>query len=190
MRNLSGKVGFLPWTEESGAKDIDGPLLAAEHLVHAGRDVACGGAQEDVADESGGHEGATRGRRQEAKTGEHERDKGHHADLHTTTTERAQQETLGRWTEDVAVHQLPAELLLDIVAGILRAIVLGQVLVHGAEQNHGDHTAEEEHNDERVDNAEPLDLGVWHGVQDVVPARGPLDVIVLLELDRVRVRYG
>ena len=62
--------------------------------------------------------------------------------------------------------------------------------MHGSEQDHGHHAAQEENNDKRVDYAEPLDLGVGHRVQYVVPARGPLDIIVLLVLDRERVGYG
>ena len=69
----------------------------------------------------------------------------------------------------------------------LSAVVLDQVLVDGAEQDHGEHAAEEEHNDERVEDAEPLDLGVLHRVEDVVPTRGPLDRVVLAVADRVRV---
>ena len=41
------------------------------------------------------------------------------------------------------------------------------------EHDHGHHSREEEYNHQGVEDAEPLDVGVWHGVQDVVPARRP-----------------
>ena len=52
--------------------------------------------------------------------------------------------------------------------------------MNGAQQNHGNHAAEEEHNDQRVENAEPLDFGVLCRVEDVVPSRCPFDVIIYL----------
>ena len=33
----------------------------------------------------------------------------------------------------------------------------------------------------------PLDVGVWHRVENVVPARGPLNQVVFLEANRIRI---
>lgn len=41
------------------------------------------------------------------------------------------------------------------------------------EHDHGHHSRQEEHDHQGVEDAEPLDVGVWHRVQDVVPARRP-----------------
>lgn len=101
--------------------------------------------------------------------------------------EHGEQETFSGRSEHVAMHELPAVLFLDIVATLSR-VVLGEILVHGAEENHGNHSGQEEHNDERVENAEPLNLGVGHGVENVVPARGPLDLVLFDVRGTVRVR--
>ncbi len=85
--------------------------------------------------------------------------------------------------EDVSVHQLPAELLLCVLATIY-LIVARDVLVQGTQEDHGHHPGEEEYDDERVENREPLDVGVRHALQDVVPSGAPADIVSLLELDR------
>ena len=55
--------------------------------------------------------------------------------------------------------------------GIVQLIVLGDVSVESAEQDHGHHSGEEEDNDDTVDDAEPLDLWLRHAVQNVVPPK-------------------
>ena len=50
------------------------------------------------------------------------------------------------------------------------------------QHDHGHHTREEDHDDERVHDAEPLDVGVRHGLQDVIPTGCPLDVLVFLKM--------
>mmetsp|Transcript_98976 Transcript_98976/g.280342 ORF Transcript_98976/g.280342 Transcript_98976/m.280342 type:complete len:350 (+) Transcript_98976:861-1910(+) len=75
--------------------------------------------------------------------------------------------------EDVAVHELPARLL----RGLLRAgelVVLRDVAVQRPEQDHGHHAGEEDHDHERVQDGEPVDLTAGH-LQVVVPARRPSD---------------
>ena len=64
----------------------------------------------------------------------------------------------------------------------------GDVLVEGAEKDHGDHAGQEENDDERVEDGEPLDVGVGHGLEDVVPAAAPLHLVLRVEGDRVAVR--
>ncbi len=51
-------------------------------------------------------------------------------------------------------------------------------------------TRQEQDNDEGVEDGEPLDVGVRHALQNVVPPGAPLDVVVLLELDREAVGDG
>lgn len=87
----------------------------------------------------------------------------------------------------VAVHQLPAELLLRVLAAI-HLVVAGNVFVQRSQHNHGHHAGQEEHDDQAVENAEPLDLGVRHRLQDVVPSRRPFDGVVAHKVHRVRVR--
>ena len=71
----------------------------------------------------------------------------------------------------------------------LLGVVLGDVLVQGAHEDHGDHAGEEEDDEHRVDDGEPVDLDV--GVGDLVvqvPACaprlvGPLPLDVVSEDD-------
>jgi hypothetical protein len=53
--------------------------------------------------------------------------------------------------------------------------------VQRLEHDHGDHAREEEDDDEGVEDAEPLDVAVRRGLEQVVPARAPLGRVVLLE---------
>lgn len=57
-------------------------------------------------------------------------------------------------------------------------VVSGNIFVEGTEHDHRHHSRQEEHDDKRVEDAEPLDISVRHGVQDVVPTRRPADVSV------------
>lgn len=84
------------------------------------------------------------------------------------------------------MDEFPAELLLDIVA-ILCAVIFGQIFVYRTQENHRDHAAEEEHNHERVQNAEPLNFRIRHRVKNVIPSRGPFDFIIHEITNRIRV---
>lgn len=61
------------------------------------------------------------------------------------------------------MDQLPAKLLLGIFAAV-HLIIPSDVLVQSAQHNHGHHTAQEENNYQRVENREPLDIRVRHGL--------------------------
>ena len=60
-------------------------------------------------------------------------------------------------------------------------VVLEQIAVQGAQQDHGHHGREEDGDENRVDEGEPLHVGLRHGAQDVVPAAGPADALILLK---------
>ena len=49
------------------------------------------------------------------------------------------------------------------------------------------HARQEQDDHERVHDGEPLDVGVRHRVEDVIPSGRPFDVAVLLPLDAIRV---
>ena len=76
------------------------------------------------------------------------------------------------------MHKLPPELLLGVLAAV-DLVVARDVLVEGAEEDHGHHARQEEHDDEAVEDGEPLDVGVGHAVQDIVPSARPLHIIIL-----------
>lgn len=84
------------------------------------------------------------------------------------------------------MHQLPTVLLLTVLASV-DLVVSSNVLVQCAEHDHGDHGREEEHDHQRVEDAEPLDIGVRHRVKDVIPTGRPADVVVFREGDGVSV---
>ena len=50
------------------------------------------------------------------------------------------------------------------------------------------HAGQKEDDDERVHDGKPLNVCVRHRVENVVPPRGPLDLIVLVPLDGVGIR--
>lgn len=56
------------------------------------------------------------------------------------------------------------------------------------QQYHSDHPAQEQNDNQRVQDTEPLDVRVRHRFEDVVPSGGPLDVVVLHEMYRVSVQ--
>lgn len=67
-------------------------------------------------------------------------------------------------------------------------VVLEQVTVQRPEQYHGHHGCQEQSDQDRVDQREPLHIGLGHGAKDVVPATGPADLLRLTELYCVGVR--
>jgi len=74
-------------------------------------------------------------------------------------------------------HQLPAGLLLCVLPR-LKLVVLCDVPVQRAHDDHGHHASQEQHDHDAVDDGEPMDLVVNHQ-QVGVPAGGPADVASL-----------
>ena len=88
------------------------------------------------------------------------------------------------------MDQLPAKFLLSLFR-LFNRVVASNVLVKGANGDHGDHSGQEENDDQGVHNCEPLiklagddfnltylNISVRHRVQNVIPAGGPLYVVV------------
>ena len=67
-------------------------------------------------------------------------------------------------------------------------VVLHEVAMQRAEEDHGHHGRQEHGDQNGVDEREPLHVGLRHGPQNVVPATGPLDPLRLVKLHRVQVR--
>lgn len=78
------------------------------------------------------------------------------------------------------------EFFLGVFAGV-HLVVTRDIFVERSEHNHRDHSAEEKHDHQRVEDGEPLDVRVRHRLEDVVPSRRPLDRVVLDEAHRVSV---
>lgn len=70
----------------------------------------------------------------------------------------------------------------------VHVIVLSHIFVKYPEHDSSNDARQEQHNHQRIQNAEPLDICVWHRFQNVVPSWRPFDVIVLNEFHRVRMR--
>ena len=74
-------------------------------------------------------------------------------------------------------HQFPACFFLCLVC-CLQLVVLGDVSMQRAHHDHCHHSRQEEHNHERIDDGEPMDLIVQHQ-QIGVPSGCPPDVTCL-----------
>mmetsp|Transcript_73152 Transcript_73152/g.174326 ORF Transcript_73152/g.174326 Transcript_73152/m.174326 type:complete len:201 (-) Transcript_73152:410-1012(-) len=72
------------------------------------------------------------------------------------------------------MHQLPAG-FFGCILGTGKLIVLGDISVQGAQQNHGHHARQEEHDHQGIQDGEPMDLTPGH-LQVVVPPRSPSNV--------------
>mmetsp|Transcript_39512 Transcript_39512/g.88412 ORF Transcript_39512/g.88412 Transcript_39512/m.88412 type:complete len:356 (+) Transcript_39512:586-1653(+) len=73
------------------------------------------------------------------------------------------------------MNELPPALLLRLLQG-LHLVIRGDVLAQGAEHDHGHDARQEEHDHERVDDGEVVDLVVGVALEVHVPAVGPRDV--------------
>ena len=105
-------------------------------------------------------------------------DADHEEGLGAGTDEDGEEHRVARAAEGVSVDELPSKLLLGILLAV-QLVVAGNVPVEGPHQDHSDHSRQEEDNDERVHDGEPLDVRVGDRVEDVVPARRPLHIRLL-----------
>merc|ERR1719495_1763521 len=87
------------------------------------------------------------------------------------------------------MNKLPAKLFLSVLPGV-DLVVPCNVFVQGSQEYHGDHPREEENYDQRVEDGEPLNVCVWHALQDVVPPAAPLHIVLYIEGDSVAVGDG
>ena len=87
------------------------------------------------------------------------------------------------------MNEFPAEFFLSVLSTV-NLVVASNVLVEGAQEDHGHHTREEEDDDQGVENGEPLDVGMGHTLKDVVPTGTPFDAGVLFKADPVGVSDG
>mmetsp|Transcript_64762 Transcript_64762/g.208562 ORF Transcript_64762/g.208562 Transcript_64762/m.208562 type:complete len:257 (-) Transcript_64762:310-1080(-) len=109
-------------------------------------------------------------RRKESGRREHERHEGADQQLHPGADGDRQRLGVRWFAEDVTMHQLPACFLSSVLRR--HVIVLCDVTVQRAQQDHGHHAREEEYNHQGVDDGEPVDLTLMHPEVGVPPG-GP-----------------
>mmetsp|Transcript_33195 Transcript_33195/g.81504 ORF Transcript_33195/g.81504 Transcript_33195/m.81504 type:complete len:464 (-) Transcript_33195:489-1880(-) len=167
-------------------RDLELALLledGAEPRSH----IARSSPREEEEEEEGVDERpAVRGR-EEAQARAREREHGHHQQLHTRAGVDSEEAGGGGGAEDVAIHELPARLLTELLL-LDRTLLVAEHLVVPVEvvlehtcEDHSDDGGEEDEDDERVGDREPVDLVILDLVhlQVHVPAGGPLDVAKL-----------
>ncbi|WOO77647.1 uncharacterized protein LOC62_01G001215 [Vanrija pseudolonga] len=121
------------------------------------------------------------GRENARRDRKHEGDRYHADELGAVADHDREQHWAVGGTEHLAVDELPSIVLLNVL-GKVDSVVAVDILGHCAVEDHGDHEGEEADNDERVDEREPVDLGV-KDVKVAVPAEPPRN-IALDKLDR------
>lgn len=163
--------------KHGGDKHVLLPVNTLEHLVDSCREVTSEDTHNDKQDNHCSHQTTTVCWRQKSEDCENHGDESHREDLDTSANEHREEEWATWWTENVTVDEFPTGFFLSILL-VFHFSVAANIGVEGAHHNHGNHTGQEENNHEGVDDREPMDLIVGHQKVDV-PARSPLDVLVL-----------
>mmetsp|Transcript_30367 Transcript_30367/g.91946 ORF Transcript_30367/g.91946 Transcript_30367/m.91946 type:complete len:473 (+) Transcript_30367:321-1739(+) len=171
------------------------PVITVEHLVQSGSGVAGQDAHEREQQHHRLEQRSPVRRRQEAEEGEDQRDRGHPQNLHAGPNGHGEQLRVPWFPEHVAVHQLPPGLLGRLLRG-RKLVVLCDVSVQRAQQDHRHHGRQEEHDHQGVQNRKPMDLPACH-LQVIVPSGNPTlgalgpnhivserDLLVLVELEQ------
>mmetsp|Transcript_107268 Transcript_107268/g.308586 ORF Transcript_107268/g.308586 Transcript_107268/m.308586 type:complete len:368 (+) Transcript_107268:527-1630(+) len=152
--------------EEGGAdehqrrhEDVPCPLLATELLVQLRAGVATDGRGDHVGDDAGGDDCAAL---VEGADAADEDDHDHHADeLCAGADGRAEGEPVLRGPEDIRVQQLPTCFFLHGVQLLIGDLqVARQVRAHDADDDEQEQGQDEQHQDEGVDDREPMDVHV------------------------------
>ncbi|KAI3482425.1 hypothetical protein L1887_54983 [Cichorium endivia] len=157
--------------EHGGEHDVLLPVLATQAGIHLARDKAGDAAKERPSHDHDGRKRAAVGRAQEAEERKHERDGSHGHELGSRSDKDGEEHGSARRTEDLAVDELPAKVLLDVFVHV-DGVVAVNVAADGARDDDGDHHAQEADDDDRVDERKPVDPGVKH-LEVGVPARCP-----------------
>ncbi|KAJ8530489.1 hypothetical protein ON010_g14423 [Phytophthora cinnamomi] len=137
------------------------PALSLEHLVRTSRRVARQHTEQHEAHEQRNHQLTTVRRRQDTDSSEEQRDECHAQQLAARAHHDAEQHrVLRRRAEHVGVDELPARLLALLGALLLgrHAVVAADVAVKTAHEDHAHHATQEQHDDQRVDDGEPVHL--------------------------------
>mmetsp|Transcript_8391 Transcript_8391/g.22075 ORF Transcript_8391/g.22075 Transcript_8391/m.22075 type:complete len:577 (+) Transcript_8391:721-2451(+) len=164
-----------PGKEQCGTKRDQPLVLALQPRVQARREEPAHRPGKTPHGEQRGEEAAAVRRGEEAEEREGDGEGGNEHELDAGAVEHGEELEVVRDAEDVAVDELPAEVLLEVLV-ILHVVVAREVEVDGAQQDRRDDAREEHGNQQRVDDGEPLNLLRLHARrQQRVPPRGPPD---------------
>lgn len=101
----------------------------------------------------------------------------HHKQLRARAQQDREQQSLFRRPKHIPMNQLPSRILLHVLHHI-HLIVPRDILVQCAEEDHCDHSGEEDDDDGGIDEGKPVDSGV-EDVEVFIPAGGPAGCRVL-----------
>lgn len=163
--------GKIPRNKCRSEYDGRFPMFASKHLVQTSRNVARKWPKEYEKHEHDRGQTSTRRRAQKPKYSKEECDSRHHKQLSSCSRKyREKHESIWR-TENIGMNQLPPEILLGIFF-ILLTVVASNILMQCSQQNHWNHSCEEEDNHDGVYQAKPMDLGVKN-IQIIIPSCAP-----------------
>lgn len=152
------------------------PFLSVAQFVYPGREISSKRSHEDVEQQQSCQKTSTIGRRGQSKQSTNHRTNGHRKNLNTRSCQdRKEHGGEGRRTEHIAMNQFPTRLFLSLFQR-LHFIVRGDILVKGAEHDHGYDTSQEQHDHKRVDDREIVDFVVGISLQVHIPAMSPRQV--------------
>mmetsp|Transcript_22533 Transcript_22533/g.53289 ORF Transcript_22533/g.53289 Transcript_22533/m.53289 type:complete len:273 (-) Transcript_22533:657-1475(-) len=115
------------------------PCRAPQHFVNARTKVTTEDSHEHEEKQGGGHQRTAVGRGQESEQSEGHHDEAHEQHLDTRADKHGEERGVARGTEDVAVDELPARLLLRILVHV-RLFVAAKVVLERTDHDHGDQT--------------------------------------------------
>lgn len=71
----------------------------------------------------------------------------------------------------------------------INLVVSCNIFVKSSQEYHRHHSGKKEDYHKRIQNTKPLDIGVRHRLEDVIPSWRPLYGIILNEINRIGIRY-
>ena len=174
--------------EGGGKKDASSPRLAVHLQVQIGRGISRNVRGEAVHNDASGEDRSASGRRHRSRQGQNQDSERAQHELQTRTDARAEQRRILRKTEHIAMNELPSRLLF--LHGLLVQLhVPREVVLEHPHKDDGQEGRQEEDQNERVDDAQPVDLeAVGEEARVVVSGHAHLPGQILLPypIDGVR----
>lgn len=169
--------------KQRGKSNVNPPLLATHGLVSSGRNVSSNDSEDGIKNDGEAAQRAAIRRREETKQSKQNGEPSHDKQLCSVAQEHREEQRTGGRSEHVAMDQLPSRVLLNSIfqyrsatqvvqIDLVQAIVSRNILLQRSDQNGHDGKHKDDDNNGRIDEPEPVDLGV-KDVQVLVPSGGP-----------------